>query len=343
MIGFPQPSDTHASVVAELQQIDRRLKAESPADTVACAFGVGSDVHVWYDESHGRFFDLASLTKPLFTAPVVLEVLSARGGVDLSVDALVGWLDGIGSMTTPRRLLTHASGLPGELPSDGDTAAVRAWFVEQLGEFSADAPHVLYSDANYWLLGDLVSEVAGQPLHALFAKAPTATADGFCFGKVPSDRAVPAGPVVYAVQLAHDPAARRLGASGHAGAFGTLAGMVGAVMAWLDHTWLEEPVATAAVTCQTHATPGGHRSLAWTLAGDPHHVVAHDWPPTTLCHTGFTGVSVALDPVSRWWAVHLTNALPVDRDATPVLKARRRFYAAAATQLLASASRSTGE
>lgn len=343
MIDFPQLSGAQASVVADLQQIDRRLKAESPADTVACAFGVGTDVHVWYDESHGRFFDLASLTKPLFTAPVVLEVLSARGSVDSPVDALVGWLGGIGPMTTLRRLLTHASGLPGELPPDGDTAAVRAWFVQQFGERSADTPHVLYSDANYWLLGDLVSDVAGQPLHALFAKAPTATVDGFCFGQVPSGRAVPTGPVIDAVQLVHDPAARRLGASGHAGAFGTLAGTVAAVLAWLDHTWLEGSVATAAVTCQTHTIPGGHRSLAWTLAGDPHHVVAHDWPPTTLCHTGFTGVSVAFDPVSRWWAVHLTNALPVERDATPVLKARRCFYAVAATQLRAFASRSTGE
>jgi CubicO group peptidase (beta-lactamase class C family) len=131
----------------------------------------------------------------------------------------------------------------------------------------------------------------------------------------------------------HDPAARRLGLSGHAGAFGTLAGVVDAVQSWLDGAWLPERAATDAVTCQTHATPGGHRSLAWTLAGDPYHAVAHDWPPTTLCHTGFTGVSVALDPVSRWWAVYLSNAIPVARDAGPILVARRHFHAAAAAHL----------
>jgi CubicO group peptidase (beta-lactamase class C family) len=108
------------------------------------------------------------------------------------------------------------------------------------------------------------------------------------------------------------------------------------VRCWLDGGWLPEPLAADAVTCQTHATPGGHRSLAWTLAGDPVHVVAHDWPPTTLSHTGFTGVSVALDPVSRWWAVYLSNAIPVDRDADPILVARRHFHAAAAAHLRAS-------
>jgi len=112
--------------------------------------------------------------------------------------------------------------------------------------------------------------------------------------------------------------------------------VVDAVLSWLDGAGLPDRVATAAVTCETHATPGGHRSLAWTLAGDPFHAVAHDWPPTTLCHTGFTGVSVALDPVSRWWAVYLSNAIPVAADAGPILEARRHFHAAAASHLRAT-------
>jgi hypothetical protein len=47
-------------------------------------------------------------------------------------------------------------------------------------------------------------------------------------------------------------------------------------------------------------------------------------------------VSVALDPVSRWWAVYLSNAIPVDRDADPILVARRHFHAAAAAHLRAT-------
>lgn len=335
MISLPLPT-AGAAILPDLREIGRRLKAESPADTVACAFGASRDVRAWYDDSDGRYFDLASLTKPLFTAPTALDVLSATSGLDEPITELLTWLPRSAARTTVRRLLTHAAGLPAELPATGDVSEVRRWLAARLGEAPTEEHQVLYSDAGYWLLGGVISKLTGEPLHATFAKAATAAAGGFRFGQVPTELAVAAGPRVYGEQLPHDPAARRLGASGHAGAFGTLAGVVRAVVSWLDHAWLTEPVSTQAVTCQTHTTPGGHRSLAWTLAGDPHHVVAHDWPPTTLSHTGFTGVCVALDPVSRWWAVYLSNALPVERDATPVLKARRLFHASAATHLRAA-------
>lgn len=328
-------SPARAAVFAQLQAIGRRLKDESPADTVGWAYGVGPDALAWYDESEGRYFDLASLTKPLFTAPAVLGSRAIGDALDEPIATALDWLPR-GPGPTARHLLTHAAGLPAELPADGDVAEVRSWLAERVTDAPVPAGTVVYSDAGYWLLGMLASAMAGEPLHALYAKLPTSASGTFRFGRVAAEQAVTAGPVVGDVQLPHDPAARRLGPSGHAGAFGTLAGVVSAVASWLDPTWLAEPVATEAVTCQTHATPGGHRSLAWTLAGDPFHAVAHDWPPTTLCHTGFTGVSVALDPVSRWWAVYLSNAIPIDRDARPVLTARRLFHAAAASHLRAT-------
>jgi CubicO group peptidase (beta-lactamase class C family) len=333
MIAFPPPETLPAAVLEDLKAIAHRLQATSPADAVACAFGVGHDVQVWYDESDGRFFDLASLTKPLFTTPTVLGLLTTRGALDESAAKTLAWLPQVPGTPTARALLTHATGLPWELPAEGDASEVRSWAAEHVRGVAVADVRVLYSDANYWLLGELACALTGEPLPALFARSPTATSGGFSFARAPADRCVSAGPVDGSTQLPHDPAARRLGPSGHAGAFGTLAGVVDAVLSWLDGAWLPEQLATEALTCQTHATPGGHRSLAWTLAGDPFHVVAHDWPPTTLSHTGFTGVSVALDPVSRWWAVYLSNAIPVARDADPILVARRHFHAAAASHL----------
>jgi CubicO group peptidase (beta-lactamase class C family) len=336
MIAFPPAETLPAAVLAELAAIGDRLQAASPADTVACAYGVGHDVRAWYDDSEGRYFDLASLTKPLFSAPTVLGLLAAPGALDEPAAEILSWLPRVPGTPTVRALLTHASGLPSELPPHGDASEVRTWVGTQIRDGSVPGERVLYSDVNYWLLGELAGAWTGEPLPALFARAPTAASGAFSFAQAPADRSVAAGPVVGSAQLPHDPAARRLGPSGHAGAFGTLAGVVDAVVSWLDGTWLPEPLAAEAVTCQTHATPGGHRSLAWTLAGDPFHVVAHDWPPTTLSHTGFTGVSVALDPVSRWWAVYLSNAIPAGRDATPILVARRHFHAAAAAHLRAT-------
>lgn len=338
MITLPPPDSSTAAILADLRGIGQRLKTESPADTIACAYGVGTDVLAWYDESDGRYFDLASLTKPLFTAPAVLGLLAAADGLadglDEPIATFVDWLPSRpGPGPTIRHLLTHATGLPAELPGEGDVSAVCSWLAECLNGAPVPANSVIYSDANYWLLGVIASSRTGEHLHTLFAKAPTAASGAFRFGQAPAELTVSAGPVTGHVQLPHDGAARRLGPSGHAGAFGTLTGVIHAVMCWLDRGWLRQPVATEAISCQTHATPGGHRSLAWTLAGDPFHAVAHDWPPTTLTHTGFTGVSVALDPVGRWWAVYLSNAIPVARDAGPVLRARRLFHAVAASHL----------
>lgn len=327
-------SEYDPAVMAYLRNISHDLQAASPADTVSCAFGVGHDVRAWYDESEGRYFDLASLTKPLFTAPTVLRLHSARGALDKPVGEILPWLPEAPATPTVRQLLTHASGLPAELPAEDDVSQVRAWVVDAVRRAGHDL--VTYSDVNYWLLGELASAATGEPLATLFARAPTVADDAFVFGQAPAEWSVPAGPEVGGSRLVHDGAARRLGTSGHAGAFGTLAGVVHAVMAWLDRDWMPEALDGDALTCQTHGTPGGHRSLAWTLAGDPFHAVAHDWPPTTLCHTGFTGVSVALDPVSRWWAVYLSNAVPVARDAGPVLRARRLYHAAAAAHLRAT-------
>jgi CubicO group peptidase (beta-lactamase class C family) len=323
-------------VTGELRRIGNELIDTSPADTVACAFGIGGETLGGYDDSDGRFFDLASLTKPLFTAPTVLGLLGDASELDGRVADDVDWVPRSSGSPTLRQLLTHAAGLPDEFAGDVEPGTLHAWLADSIHRVRGERAWVSYSDPGYALLGLWATARTGRPLPTLFADAPTATPGAVRFGGVAAEAAVPAGPIVKGVQLTHDPAARRLGLSGHAGAFGTLAGVVDAVARWIDPSWLPAELAEAAVTCQTHTRPGGHRSLAWTLAGDPFHVVAHDWPATTVCHSGFTGVSIVFDPVSRWWAVYLSNAIPVDRDPTPILIARRMFHATVATHLRAT-------
>ena len=346
-----------AERLAALVSVGDELKSTSAADTVAYAYGVGRQVLVWHDDSDGKYFDLASLTKPLFTAPLVLLRAAGRLKLDAPVGDALPWLSPAHSQLTTRQLLTHSAGLPAELPSEGpdptdvprhrsqaqtlaspvDDARLTEgdWLRTHDARPGAPGELVVYSDIGYWLLGQLITELAGESLHTVFRQSPMALPGEFKFGLSPQGLTVAAGPRAGAMQWPHDPAARRLGLWGHAGTFGTLTGVISAVLAWLEGSWLPEPIAIAARTCQTHAIPGGHRSLAWTLVGDPYHCVAHDWPTTTLCHSGFTGVCVALDPVSGWWGVYLSNAVPVHQDARPVLKARRLFYAQAAEDLTA--------
>ena len=49
---------------------------------------------------------------------------------------------------------------------------------------------------------------------------------------------------------------------------------------------------------------------------------------TAVSHTGFTGTSLALDPVTGVWAVLLTNAVHAGRDSAAVMALRRDVHAA---------------
>ncbi|HWN53810.1 MAG TPA: serine hydrolase domain-containing protein, partial [Methylomirabilota bacterium] len=113
-------------------------------------------------------FDIASLTKPVVTAPAVMALVDA-GKIDL--DAPLGrylkelkapryaWL-------TARRVLTHTAGFPDVPP--GDVVAkgfpdVMAALAATAREPSSTAPF-RYSDTGFIVLGELVRRVSGKPL-----------------------------------------------------------------------------------------------------------------------------------------------------------------------------------
>jgi hypothetical protein len=52
-----------------------------------------------------------------------------------------------------------------------------------------------------------------------------------------------------------------------------------------------------------------------------------------VCHTGFTGTSLALDSPSGAWAVLLANAVHFGRDNTAIKALRRDVHAAVAASL----------
>ena len=105
-----------------------------------------------------RFYDLASLTKPLVTAPQALAFL------DLDVDRR--WALGFHDRDTPltvRQLLSHSSGLPPWRPFTGELLA------HQLRREVAGHPLLrpatpglaTYSDLNYRLLAELLEAETG--------------------------------------------------------------------------------------------------------------------------------------------------------------------------------------
>lgn len=101
------------------------------------------------------FFDLASLTKPLVTAPLALEHLD----LDMDWRSRLGVADWPGPIT-PRLLLSHAAGLPPWMPYTG------APIFDQIATFDAWELHPLlknavwgestYSDIGFRLLAEML-------------------------------------------------------------------------------------------------------------------------------------------------------------------------------------------
>lgn len=126
------------------------------------------DILALCDQAH--FFDLASLTKPLVTAPLALDQL------DLDADRREQL--GFGTWPRPltvRQLLSHASGLPPWLPFTGEPLAAQLERGFPAGAHpllrTATAGQSTYSDLNFRLLGELLEGETGRPLAELGAEA----------------------------------------------------------------------------------------------------------------------------------------------------------------------------
>lgn len=120
-------------------------------------------------------FDLASLTKSLATTPAVLQ-LYERGRIQID-DPVQKYLPDFNPANDPRRaqvtlrmLLTHTSGIAGDLSLDGpwglDKADKSDGLHRALGAWVVFDPGTLfhYSDINFILLGALLEKVTGEPL-----------------------------------------------------------------------------------------------------------------------------------------------------------------------------------
>lgn len=150
----------------------------------------------------GPLFDLASLAKPLVTAPLALELL------DLDRDRREQL--GFGArkeILTARQLLSHSAGLPPWLPFTGEALA------QQLARGLPAAAHPklaqprvgvsCYSDLGYRLLAELLEQETGRDFTGLgaersgLAPAPWAEPPRFAPGRGPGTLAPGrAGPAV---------------------------------------------------------------------------------------------------------------------------------------------------
>ena len=293
-------------------------------------------------------FDVASLTKVIATTTAVM-VLVEDGKIRLN-DRVATHIPGFerygkGEITV-RHLLTHVSGLRPDLDMSLEFSAYDEAIARAIEEVPTSAPNerFVYSDINFFLLGEIVHRVSGQTLDQFVRarvfeplgmretqfKPPSALA-----GRIaPTEPCTPRGwpcdkPGAAMLRgVVHDPTARRMdGVAGHAGLFSTAADLAIFCRMLLNggrygQARVMSPLTVAKMTSPI-AVPGGFRGLGWDIDSAYSSNRGELLPVGSFGHTGFTGTSLWIDPVTRTWIVFLSNRVHPDGkgDVTP-LRAR---------------------
>jgi CubicO group peptidase (beta-lactamase class C family) len=272
-------------------------------------------------------FDLASLTKVVATAPLVMrDVERGACALDDRVAAYIScWQAGDRADVTIRDLLAHCGGLPGHRPLFRDHAGRRA-FEEAICTTPLEyAPRSrsIYSDLGFILLGFLLE--SGSSLAARFDAFKTQV------GSVQDLQFTPPAAWRRRTAPTHlDPWRGRLlvgevddenawaleGVAGHAGLFGTAAG-VGDYARHLLQVLDGRAGAFGRSTLETFITrrsdvPGSSRALGWDTML-PTSSCGSRLSPRAFGHTGFTGTSLWIDPDRVVYVVLLTNRVYPDR------------------------------
>lgn len=268
-----------------------------------------------------HWFDLASVSKLIATTNMILT-LAQDGRIDLDrplTDAIPDLVQY--DANAPERALTfrdclaHRTFLPAVEPIytyDGDPDRLRAFVLQR--RWRRGPP--VYSDINFILLGIAIERISGAPL----SKWPLGP--GLSFGPPPgpavATEACPWRGRVLKGEV-HDENAYALGgAPGHAGLFGTVAGVLGFAAGLLDGTGASPFVLEAIRTpVHEHRTCGWERRFDGWSGGD-------SCSDGTIGHTGFTGTGLWVDfDRGLAWTLLTNRVHPSRRRETGIMDLRR--------------------
>jgi CubicO group peptidase (beta-lactamase class C family) len=287
-------------------------------------------------------FDLASLSKLFTSIAVMQQVEAGRVAVDQPVVRYLPEfaVNGKGAITV-RQLLTHTSGLaPDPVPSlwQGypDIPSRRAAILAST-PINPPGSTYLYSDINLMTLGLLVERVSGHPLDELVRTGITEPLGMTDTGYNPPASELnriaatefqvnpPRGMVRGQV---HDENAWALGGvAGHAGVFSTahdLAVLGQTVLnggTYGGHRILRPDSVRQMLTNYNQQFPGDEHGLGFEL--DQQWYMGALSSPETAGHTGYTGTTLVIDPLSRSIAILLTNRVHPSRSWGSINPARR--------------------
>ncbi len=271
-------------------------------------------------------FDLASLTKPVFTTTTILRLVAdGRAGLDEPLSSIIPDLrqynisDARERRLTLRQCLSHQTHLPAVEPLytyGQNPETLRAFILQRAWQ---PGPPV-YSDINYMLAGIAIERLTDLPLGEIDP------GPGFTFHPDPSSCAATEfchwrGRVMRGE--VHDENAFALGgAAGHAGLFGTAGALLDFAAGLLDGSLL--PGSAIAEIRRPHSDT---RTLGWEIA-HPGWSGGATCSPATIGHTGFTGTGLWIDwEKHRAWTL-LTNRVHPSRHTESGIQRLRQMVGA---------------
>lgn len=268
------------------------------------------------------WFDLASLTKVIFTTTTILrQIAEGRIAVDDPLTVAIPDLRQYDLSAPERRLtfrqcLAHQTHLPAVEPLytyGQDPATLRAFILQRVWQSGPPC----YSDINFMLLGIAIERLTGSELNQQQLPA------GLSFHPNPAccaatERCTWRGRVMRGE--VHDENAFALGgAAGHAGLFGTVDGVLDFASDLLRGTALPAEGITAIRARQSAA-----RTVGWEARHD-------GWPggdacsDSTIGHTGFTGTGLWIDfDRGITWTLLTNRVHPTRHRESGIQELRRR-------------------
>ena len=347
----PELSEQRLEGIAPL--VEAAIKAKTIPGAVAL---IGHDGHVVYRKAFGSralvperepmsvdtIFDMASVTKVVATTTAVMQLVE-QGKIVLSAPVSDYWPEFAQNgkeLVTIRELMTHFSGLPPDLElkpawTGYDTA------MQMIVNSKLDFPpgtRFVYSDINFETLGEIVRRVSGETLDVYCAEhifGPLGMRDTrFTPPSSLRHRIAPtqyvqgdSGPVLLGV--VHDPTARFMGGvAGHAGLFSTADDLAIFAQMLLDGGTYNGARILSPLSIEKMATPQTPpnqmvlRGLGWDIDSPFATNRGELLDVGSFGHTGYTGTSIWIDPVTQTYIILLTNRVhPLDKGSVVSLRA----------------------
>lgn len=296
-------------------------------------------------------FDLASLTKCIATTTSVMKLVQ-EGKVRLN-DPVSAYLPEFARNgkrdITVRELFTHFSGLTEDLDLKTAWKGRDAAFQMAMDQKPVFPPgsRFLYSDINFETLGFLVEKVSGMSLDEYAAKyvfTPLEMKDTRFLP--PAEWRPRIAPTEYDESnhmlrgTVHDPTARRMGGvAGHAGLFSTADDLSKFAQDMLSGFHVLTPLSVEKMsTPQQPPTAASLRGLGWDIDSPFSTNRGEFLPVGSFGHTGFTGTSLWIDPVTDTYVILLTNAVHPHGHSSAIISLRARVASAAVQSLGLSVS-----